>query len=72
MFNPRVIFDQLGNLYGTAREGGNLSQSDGAGCGLSSTTKKNCLQSSRRWANGNQKELVSTSSVAIQEYLDVV
>jgi hypothetical protein len=29
-----VIFDQLGNLYGTAFQGGNLSQCAGIGCGL--------------------------------------
>jgi uncharacterized repeat protein (TIGR03803 family) len=29
-----LIFDQAGNLYGTASEGGNFSQCDGGGCGV--------------------------------------
>jgi hypothetical protein len=29
-----VVFDVRGNLYGTASEGGNLSDCNGTGCGV--------------------------------------
>jgi uncharacterized repeat protein (TIGR03803 family) len=33
-YNSGVIFDQTGNLYGTAFKGGTLSDCDGKGCGV--------------------------------------
>jgi uncharacterized repeat protein (TIGR03803 family) len=43
-----VTFDQAGNLYGTANEGGNLNYCDGLGCGV---VFKLTLGSDGKWRN---------------------